>query len=354
MNDQNSVVGVVRYLVIAAQSAPSADNSQPFDFIWNGVDLSICFSRERAGSGLFGALAHATLVAFGAVVECIEQAAEAARLELVWQWLDPAGGVYARVSVHNADTAGLLPVDLPLFCRHTNRFSFSHSRIPAELLLQISCLNERAERVTVVESGEAQGDLVRCVRAAAESRFCNEDLHHWLMSSLRFSEDAISRGDGLDVTTLNLPPGGALFMRIISDWNRMKRLNRLGLYKLLALTETQLLRKSPAILCLVGNNNVRAAIDAGRLLARVWIKLNASGIAVHPYYVVTDQLLRLQTGDLPENMRGRIAGIRDRLPRIVGGGKEEFLHMLLRIGVPTKSVPRSKRLSLDAVFLDKS
>lgn len=143
-------------------------------------------------------------------------------------------------------------------------------------------------------------------------------------------------------------------MRIISNWKRMEIFNRFGLYKLLALTETQLLGQAPAVVCVVGNNGFGNTVDAGRLLARVWIVLNRLGIAVHPYYVVTDQLLRLQSGSLPTRMIEGVTGIRDRLPEILNMNNDEMLHMLLRIGAPLAPVPKSRRLPLGQIFFDKS
>lgn len=354
MNNNLSKTVVARYLVDAARHAPSADNSQPFDFVWDGGELAICFSRERGGMGIFGATAHATLLAFGAVVECIAQAAAAVKFEIVWHWDDPASGVYARLSIAENPEVVELPSCLPLFQRHTNRFPYYCSSIPDETVQKIVQQNQGPARINVVASGEGRGELVRLVRTAAESRFCTEDLHNWLIGSLRFDVEAVNRGDGLDIATLNLPPGGALFMRLISNWKRMEIFNRFGLYKLLALTETQLLSRAPAIVCVLGKDGIGGTVDAGRLLARVWIELNGLGVAVHPYYVVTDQLLRLQSRNLPIHMIERVTSIRDCLPAIIGAKKDEMLHMLLRVGVPLGQVPRSKRLPLGAIFFDKS
>lgn len=354
MNNNLSKSVVARYLVDAARHAPSADNSQPFDFVWDGGELAICFSRERGGAGIFGATAHATLLAFGAVVECIAQAAVTAKIEIVWRWADPASGIYARVSIEENPEVEELPSCLPLFQRHTNRFPFSCSSIPDETVQKIVQQNQGRARINVVTSGEGRGELIRLVRIAAESRFCTENLHNWLIGSLRFDVEAVNRGNGLDIATLNLPPGGALFMRLISNWKRMEIFNRFGLYKLLALTETQLLGRAPAIVCILGKDGISDTVDAGRLLTRVWIELNRLGVAVHPYYVLTDQLLRLQSRSLPTHMIERVTSVRDCLPAIIGAEKNEMLHMLLRVGAPLSQVPRSRRLPLGAIFFDKS
>lgn len=345
---------VARYLAGAARLAPSADNSQPFDFIWDGTALSICFSQKRSGTGVFGENAHAILLALGAAVECISQAADAAKLEVRWHWHSPSRGIYAHLSIEKEIETGVFPAHLPLAGRHTNRFPFSRLPLPIEVKNESLLQHEGVARVSVISSEESLKQLVRNVRIASESRFCTQELHDWLMGSLRLDAQAVSRGDGLDVTTLNLPPGGGLFMRSISDWQRMKVLNRFGLFKLLALTETQLLSQAPAIFCLIGKDGVGNTIDAGRLLTRVWIQLNSSGVAVHPYYVVTDQLIRLKNNRLPGNMIDRVQRVHDCLPAIIDAHSDEMLHMLLRVGLPKKDPPRSRRLPLEEIFFDQS
>lgn len=166
--------------------------------------------------------------------------------------------------------------------------------------------------------------------------------------------DAVDSGDGLDLATLNLPLGGSYFMRFISEWRRMKMLNQFGVYKALAFTETQLLGTSPGLICIVGNADFDGVIDAGRLLARVWIDLNAKGYAVHPYYVITDQLLRLRAATIPDEMIERVNNISIELPSLLAMQPGEMLHMLLRVGLPSVNPQRSRRLPLHDVFLDVS
>lgn len=345
---------VARYLVDAARQAPSADNSQPFDFVWDGNALSIRFSQERGGKGIFGASAHATVLAFGTVIECMDQAAAAANIRLSWRWEDPSAGVFAQAGIDGDVGVVGLPRGLPLFERHTNRFPYKRSPIPEATIDELVHRTEGEARVNVLTPGGDFGRLVDCIRTASESRFCTEELHNWLIGSLRLDAEAAGRGDGLDVATLNLPPGGGLFMRVIADWQRMKALNRFGLFKFLAMTETQLLAQAPAMFCLIGKEGISNTIDAGRLLARIWIELNSLGLAVHPYYVLTDQLIRMDSDGLPVDMIDRMADVRHRLPAIIGTGQNEMLHMLLRVGLPKRAVPRSKRLPLERVYSDRS
>jgi hypothetical protein len=73
---------------------------------------------------------------------------------------------------------------------------------------------------------------------------------------------------------------------------------------------------------------------------------------VHPYYVVTDQQLRLATDRVPEPWRPRVAEALAPLPSLVALGPDEILHIVLRVGWPTVAPKRSQRLPLGALFRD--
>ena len=118
-------------------------------------------------------------------------------------------------------------------------------------------------------------------------------------TSLRLTPDDVARGDGLDVETLDLPPGGGLLLRLISDWSRMKRLNRLGMYRMLAAVDSRPVAGAPALLAITGAADAHTCLAAGRVLAQAWYRLEAAGVAVQPYYVISDMLERLHRDGIP-------------------------------------------------------
>jgi hypothetical protein len=190
------------------------------------------------------------------------------------------------------------------------------------------------------------------VKQASEIRFQTREVHEWLASSLRFSQAEISRGDGLDVRTLDLPPGGGLFLRLIANWRRMSIFNRFRAYQLLAEIDSRPIQKAPGIVVIIARRDKADCIDAGRIMVRTWSELNGREIAVHPYYVVSDQLTRLEERSIPAGLEPRAEDIRRELKRLLALSDDETLHMLLRIGYPTREPVRSRRLPIDAVFTD--
>jgi hypothetical protein len=334
--------------------APSADNSQPWTLCWNGRELAIAFAPRHKTYNVFGADSHATLLSVGAVLENLQAALTANAMSARWQWpANPAlGEPYVSVVLGDAAVDFVSP-DSPIQ-RHTNRLAFRRDPLPPDVVREFDHYRENSNRAVLLVDRRQKSTLIRLVRLCSEARFCNQHLHEWLIGSLRFTPQEIARGDGLDFRTLGLPPGGKPFLRLISDWRRLKVLNRLGASKLLALSEVGLLTAAPALLCVVGPADARSVIDAGRLMTRIWTDLNLKGIAVHPYYVVTDQINRLREKTLATGFESKIAGVADELRLLLALQPEETLHMIFRVGYPKSEPVRSRRLPLEAVFFDGS
>jgi len=246
----------------------------------------------------------------------------------------------------NSNT-GLVPT-----IRHTNRFPYKKEDIESETLDHLIGLVEKRTSIQLISGATRLRSLADLIESASRIRFRTREVHEWLGKSLRFSEKDVKKADGLDVRTLALPPGGALFLRFIRDWKRMQLLNRVGGYRLLARIDARPIAAAPAVVAITGPVGRTHALDAGRLLVRAWTYLNSRGIAVHPYYVVSDQLFRLDEGKIPPDLTEDALALKEESRALLGLGPEEVLYMLLRIGHPTREPPRSRRLPLEAVFTD--
>ena len=343
----------LRLLVAAAQAAPSADNNQPHHFHWDGETLAVFYDAARVSGYTFAATSPATLMALGAIAENIRQLADFTEVSI-----DVAvqGEACERLDVRPAEAAGLSPstlaaaARLPLFERHTNRAAYRKTPVEPRVLDAVAVMAEGAARVRLVAAPENRKAVVELVNKASQIRFQTPAVHEWLGACLRFTPAEIARADGLDIRTMGLPPGGGLFMKLTQDWGRMKILNRLGAYKFMAGVDSGTLGAAPAIFAITGAADPGGAVDAGRLLQRLWIYLNQEGLAVQPYYVVTDQLNRNKEGAVPEHLQDIANWLDERTRDVFGLQAGETLHMLLRCGKPSREVPRSLRLPAERVF----
>ena len=338
---------------MAGQQAPSADNSQPWGFRCSDNEITVEYATARLAGETFGPAEPASLIALGGVLENMLQAAAFVGIGASWRLGredGPVGNPSLTVTLGQGfDQPDPSPsiFSHPLFGRHTNRFPYQSRPIPPEAASDVQKPKEGSTQIIRFDAPTDIHALASIARQASEVRFQTQEIHEWLARSLRFTKKEASRGDGLDLATLPLPPGGGLLMRLIMDWKWMKRLNRLGAYKLLAAMDVKLLEKAPAVIALVGGASHEEAVEAGRLLTRTWIELNTKGIAVHPYYVVSDQLQRRLDGKVPNHLISQADAIAERTATLFNLSGNQRLHMLLRIGYPTKDPIRSKRLPFE-------
>ena len=349
--DPRRLPEAVTFLAEAARAAPSADNSQPWRFRW-GKTFDVYFRPATGEHELLPAEHPATQLALGAVIENLAHAAVAIGLPF------DAAAVKAApaqpIAELTIDTAATVPHDarsLPLFGRHTNRFPFASSPLPASLLQWASGQREGSATCLVWEDRKHLRALSRLVRQASEARFQTQEIHEWLGRSLRFTSDEVARGDGLDVATLHLPPGGRQMLRATRDWKRMRLFNRFGAYKGFARAEAAAVSKAPALLAILASDAPGSAIAGGRLLERVWIELNRQGVGVQPYFVITDQLYRLQCGSVPSRLIPLVERTKEALDAMLGSDDRRML-ILLRIGRPKVQPPRALRLPLWTILSD--
>jgi hypothetical protein len=339
---------LIQTIVDAGHRAPSADNSQPWRFCWDGKYLSVKYDSQRVSGRTFGPEEHATLLAMGAVKENILQIACSLNLDIE-EVHSKNVNVNFRFGLKFTGKVPGQTRDHPLFQRHTNRFPYDSKPIPRQIIESLNSFTNGQCRALVFTDREMINKVASWVRIASEVRFQSRDVHEFLGRSLRFSVEEASQGDGLDVRTLPLPPGGRTFLRFIKDWDRLAFLNRLGCYKILGLIEAKPVSEATNLLGVAGPDGSDNVVDAGMLMERIWIYLNSHGIAVHPYYVITDQLQRLKTGAIPANLSASIKSLESEIATILNP-KYSSIHMLLRIGYPKTNPVRSLRLPSERIM----
>lgn len=345
---------ITHILTQAAHRTPSADNSQPWKLEWQDNTLTVSYDTQRVGNRTFPADSHAILLSMGALSENLTQAASALGVTLDFEWslqLSDASPAYfrAKLSLLNAATPTTIN-NLPLFKRHTNRFPYQDKPLAKNHVEALKNLAQHDTRILVFEEKSAIRQIAELVRQASEIRFQTQEVHEWLAKSFRFNTKADDQyGDGLDLNTIDLPVGGSLFLRSISDWRRMNWLNKLGAYKVMAMIDSQPIRNAPALIAIIGPDSFKGNLTAGQLMNRAWIALNEQDIAAHPFYVVSDQLQRQKSNSVPLQFKDKVSTLSEQTQHIFGLQHGETLHMLLRIGYPKKTPIYSKRLPLNMV-----
>lgn len=326
-------------LARAAAAAPSADNSQPWQLAYCAPELTIRYAERVAGK-TFPADHHATLLAIGALIENLYAAASVMHVGI--ERVEAGPGAYLKFRLDGSRALPLADTH-PLFSRHTNRFPYKRDALSVAVLDEISALREGLAGLRVFTDSSEIRLLARATNLSSQVRFQTREVHELLAHSLRFDPTDVARGDGLDVSSFDLPPGGRLLLSITRDWRTMARLNRLGIYRVFAAAESKPVAHAPAVIAVVGGETP----DAGRLMQRCWTILNAAGLALQPHYVVADQLLRRQLKTMPEPHKQLLRPVAELAAKLFGTSQ---LHIMLRCGYATRSAPRSRRLALTELF----
>jgi hypothetical protein len=353
-------IDTIKLLVQSGLKAPSADNSQPWCFKWDGRSLSVIYDIDRVQGQTFPANSPATLLSLGTAVENIIEISKHYKLTTSLSCpLNRLSTTYsgAEICIQSVNSHELTgnSTTHPTFERHTNRFAYHKTAVPLPVLDHTSAFTENSARLVIIDQKPVIHDIALLIQLASEIRFQTQEVHEWLGKCLRFTKEDVKKADGLDIRTLDLPPGGSVFLKFISSWKRMKLLNRIGAYKLLAWIDSAPIKAAPTIVAIIAPATAQGAIDAGRLLCRAWTYLNTQNIAVHPYYVVADQLARLKDKTVPETLIEQVQGLNQQCTKALALEEGETLHMFLRAGYPKRLNPtRSLRLPEENVFMDLS
>ncbi len=350
------IVSLKHYLTCAIQQTPSADNSQPWHIHWSNNSLSLCYDAERVAEQTFPANSPATLLAIGAAIENLRQAAAQLKLEIqidTSTYTETTSPSYFIAHFNQADLSQTVATPpSAIFDRHTNRLAYSNKPLTDDTIALLKKLTLGNAKVICFTDKQKIRQLAKLVRKASEIRFKTREINEWLGRSLRFGTEAERRKDGLDVATLDLPLGGSLFLRLISDWNRMSVLNLFGAYLTMSIIDSAPVKKAPALLAITAPSTVEGIMQAGQLMEKLWIELNSKGIAVHPYYVICDQLHRRKARTIPKGLEKKADKIFADTQALFQFNDGDALQMLLRIGYPEKVAKRSQRLPVDIISED--
>lgn len=199
----------VKQLVIAGGQAPSADNSQPWRFVWNGENLSLHLDPVRAGAGL--GLDHpANLMAMGAVIENLARAAKSLGFppDILRLGSGSKDKPFATITWDGPAPNSTTETDPGLVGRHTNRGAFRKNPLTPALIARLAAMTEGGLRTVVVSEASQKKHLANWVREASEMRFQTEEIHRWLGASLRFYTGRSRKGRRTGRGDPIAPPGG--------------------------------------------------------------------------------------------------------------------------------------------------
>jgi nitroreductase len=332
--------------------APSGGNMQAWRVLVRADCLELSLRAERAGS--FLDVAHrASVFSLGSFIENVCLAAS-------WMGLDH------QVEIHEFRAASdqiatirylrraedmekdSLYEQIPR--RHTNRHLHQGRALSEET---ISALRESIQqrplvRLCTISSATEKQTAAGILGKGNVLLIQHQVLFSQMMSEIRWNRnDAERSGDGVAISTLELPSPAVLLLRTLRRYPPLRRLlPRRALEKM---PEPAVMGCSHlCVLALRGALSTEGFVNAGRAVQRLWLKATALQLAVQPLATLPFLVLRVQEFDA-----AGLSGSEARQLRMLGAelkdlyalGEDEFPLFVFRLSSPAASASdRSLRL----------
>ena len=349
-----------RELIASATLAPSPDNNQPWRFASRDDRLLVYLDPDRALPSDVNSMFD--LMGLGAAVENACIAARQAGYEpRVAYELRPVGTVEdAALPVASLDfkrEGKPDPLHVHLAARATCRKLYSRRAVDDACLRRLADASIGFPDVQVdwiVDRPRIRA-LARLVMVSDRFRFEYEPFHKEIFRQLRFTADEAQRTrDGLDVRTLELPPGAAAILRQLRSWSRMQWLRRLGLVPALTLPSALSVWMSGALGVLSLPAPGRTAfLDCGRAFQRIWLAATAEGLSLQPLGslpVFLAQMQQYQGRKLTPAHQQLARRLAAWFAGLVPTTAERTLLMVFRLGYSKPPACRSLRRSAEEVL----
>jgi len=340
----------------AAIHAPSGDNCQPWRFqVEHGSKVSVYTVAERAHS-FFDFGERGTLLSVGAVLENmrIQAASDGLATDVIYNDGERKDGLQAVVRLRSDPEVFIAPSMVKAMLRRTvNRRPFLPVKVAQKKLLAMCADPVEGVEISIIDRRRHIRQWARLIYLADRIRYSHPVIHEELFSKILFSKEmANKKRMGLEIDRLGAGPAAKSIMSFLQPWERMKRLQKYGIDKLLANQSRSLgLASGALVLVSVKENTRREWIRAGMQMERLWVAAEEQGLCVHPMTVVLFLIQRFReegvTSFLPEHCT-LLEEMDAELKKMTGDGTAT---MLFRVGTGLRMKGTAVRLPLES-FLD--
>lgn len=348
---------LVQHVVAHAILAPSGGNCQPWRFVWQGDHLDVVHDAARSRSWLDHSGGAARL-ALGAAIEnaVIAAAARDHATDVVLE-PDPADpAVVARLRFQPSDAPAIerMAAWLPaVTARRTDRRLGMREELADDDAIALSAaaavhecsLQLRTDPAELFELGSLLG-------AGDRVRMLNPALHHDMIGELRWDDDeARETADGLTLSSLGLPPGLDVGLRLLARPDVADVLRRLDVGHRLELGAVARAATASA-LCLLTTQDPSPLgwLRGGRAMQRVWLAATRRGLAMQPMTAMLHMLELVDAGVdiLEESEVDTLQQLRKRMYRVFDAPTGAAL-MLFRVARLPNEAEVSLRRPVGAV-----
>lgn len=357
---QENLTAICRSMAEAAALAPSAENTQPWHFIVEENSLTICLDRSRALASDVDFMLDLTSLG-----TCTENAAIAAREAgyeptitrfAIEEQIRHPHGLVPVVQLACAEHGRADSLSPWLASRCTSRRMQSKKIAPSQLKTLSAEIEEiPAVQVDWVTEQGAWLEIAQLVGIGNRIRFEFQPFHQEFYNNVRITADEVAKTrDGLDLATLQLPPGVATIMAMLKKWPRMKVANWLGFSHGVARQAAAEMRCSGAIgILTVDAATSESFLNGGRALQRLWLAATAAKLGFHPAAALAVFLAYAERTNgarlLPKHQR-MAEDMQQRFCRLYPQLAGRTVQMVFRVGHAKQPKARSLRRQVEDVL----
>lgn len=337
-------------LIQAAIYAPSADNSQPFQYHWLEDDqLELWIDEARSGKASDNRYVLSD-IALGAVIEnvCIksQELSMKAKVEyLPNETTEPLHVATLTLTSDNAES--LLDLDLakaiPNRCTD-RRFPFKGPINDADISSMTNVVESVEGDVNWYTEKRTIKRVLPVIQKAESIRFKSKTLHQELFSTVNFNNKDAEEGMPIEVLAIEKP--AQPFFKMMKNWSVMSFFNKIGGAYLLGLRSVKIpITFSPALaLIKIKDNDRISVIKGGRAIQKFWLQATNCGLAIQPY--AAPGIFSLGFVACEEQHKNALKEVGEEMREIVQNNGYGL--MFLRIGKNSPVKDKTNRRKLDS------
>ncbi len=356
---------VLHRLVHAAMLAPTAENCQPFSFVWNGSSLDVYHDVERAAHPL-SCNFLTSQIALGCLMEAIDlqctSESWSPHFELhlpdqLSESLEENPWLSVRLESNAPEKVDPLLEGLSFRCTDRRVYQGGDPSDPLFASLEASSAYDSSTTLRFLQTPPSN-ELVKHIVACDELFWHKPEGALSALKWIRFDDEQVSS------TQDGVSGGNLAFSRLETEVLRwmprsaslFRTMGAFGGKVVYGYRLTQQLRSACTLGCFATNDlSPQGIVQAGRRILRAWIRLNLAGYGFHPYSMVSMVALGAQhqlTGPLPVNFQRLFREGQSLLQRYfeLGGGQSPI--WLFRVGKvdPLPKKHRTLRRPVQEVF----
>ncbi|OIO20470.1 MAG: hypothetical protein AUJ23_00280 [Candidatus Magasanikbacteria bacterium CG1_02_32_51] len=349
----------IKKVILAGARAPSGDNSQPWRFrVKSGIIES--YNLPEKDNPIFNYKQRGSHVAHGALLENMKIVAAELGYDtkiklfpntvndnLVSQLVLEKGSVEVKKDV----------LYQSIFQRAINRKKYSDTLLTDDqktyLLNSVQEIGEG--KIFLVDDSEKKKLFGQAVSKNEIVMLENEYLHNYFFRDVRWTEkEELKHKNGLYLKTMELSPPAVLIFKLLNNWKRAVQLNKIGISKFVAKQNAVVYASGSVVgvITVSSQGTPEEFILAGRLMERLWLKVNKLGLSFHPITGVAYLMMRILDNTNEVLSTEHIKIVKDSFEQIkqVFGLADETIVLPFRIGNGGKPSGQSSRLDPEIIF----